>query len=109
MWVIPFLAVLGLPSLSFAFLNGEHHGPGMMWSGGWGGMGFGPLIMIVVVVAIVVLVVLAIRWLSGTGRDERGAYMAPQVKTALDILKDRFARGEIDIDEFETRRRALGD
>jgi putative membrane protein len=33
----------------------------------------------------------------------------PPTRTPLDILKERFARGEIDKTEFEDRRRVLGE
>jgi putative membrane protein len=33
----------------------------------------------------------------------------PPARTPLDILKERFARGEIDKAEFEDRRRVLGE
>jgi putative membrane protein len=82
---------------------GGEHGHEMM--GGWGPMILGPLMMLLVVVAIVVLVVLVVRWLGGAG-----AHPAPQAapaKTPLDILKERFARGEIDQEDFEARRRTL--
>ncbi len=72
------------------------------WGGGWGWghMIFGPLMMIAFVGAIVVVAVLLIRWL---GRGSTG----PARKTPLDILQERFARGEIDKEEFEERNRLL--
>jgi len=33
----------------------------------------------------------------------------PPHRTPVDILKERFARGEIDKNEFEERRRVLGE
>ncbi|MCH7880487.1 MAG: SHOCT domain-containing protein [Proteobacteria bacterium] len=74
---------------------------------GWGGMIFGPIIMIVVLVLVVALVVLLVRWLVGPGRG--GVPYNPPDKTPLDILKERFAKGEIDQEEFEERRRVLGE
>jgi putative membrane protein len=74
-----------------------------MWGGGWG-MLFGPLTMILLIAAVVAVVVLLARWLSGT---RRGGYGSPPGKTPLDILQERFARGEIDKEEFEERRRVL--
>jgi putative membrane protein len=49
-------------------------------------------------------VVLIVRWL-GVGAGGQ----APAGKVPLDILKERFARGEIDKAEFEDRRRVLGE
>jgi putative membrane protein len=70
-------------------------------------MFFGPLMMIVVIAAVVAVVVLMVRWLGGSGY---GAAPHPSPgRTPLDILKERFARGEIDKEEFEERRRVLGE
>ena len=55
---------------------------------------------------VVVLVVLAVRWLGGSHGPSQP--LSP-TKTPLDILKERFARGEIDKEEFEERRRVLGE
>jgi putative membrane protein len=74
----------------------------MMWPGHGYGMFLGPIMMILLVAAVVVLVVVALRWL---GRAPQGSARP----TSLDVLKERLARGEIDKDEFEVRRRALSE
>jgi len=82
---------------------GPRYGYGPMW-GGWGwfpGMIFGPLMMLIVVGGTVALVVWLLR---GFGPVEpRG-----RSRAALDILEQRFARGEIDKTEFEDKRKLLG-
>lgn len=67
---------------------------------GWGGMAFGGLMMLFWVALLVGLIVLFARWLGGTSRSR----IDPD---ALDTLKQRFARGEIDITEFEERSQQL--
>ncbi|MFQ5620074.1 MAG: SHOCT domain-containing protein [Rhodospirillales bacterium] len=67
----------------------------------------GPLMGIVFIAAVVVVVVLAVRWIGGSGHG--AAAHPPSGNTALDILKERFARGEIDKDEFEERKRLLSE
>lgn len=78
-----------------------------MWGGGWSGMFFGPVMMIALIALAVAVVVLMVRWLGGTG----GAAPPPAApgRTPLDILKERFARGEIDEEEYTRRRRTLED
>ena len=78
-----------------------------MWNGGWYGWFFGPIMMILFIAVIVLVVVLLVRWLGGIGHGR--APDASPGKTPLDILKERFARGEIDKEEFEERRRLLKD
>jgi putative membrane protein len=77
-----------------------HH----MWDGGWW-MLLGPLWMIVFIAAIVVVVILLVRWLGGDGHG--AVHTQSPTKSPVDILKERFARGEIDKEEFEERRRLL--
>ncbi|HEX9791624.1 MAG TPA: SHOCT domain-containing protein [Kiloniellales bacterium] len=82
-----------------------------MWEGGWGWghMIFGSAMMIVFFGSIIVLVVLAVRWLGGSGSGHgMGQDSGSSGKPAVDILRERFARGEIDKAEFEERRRVLG-
>ena len=81
----------------------DHHG--MMWGGGSGWF-LGPLMMLLFLVVAVVVVVLVVRWLGGPGGGVSGA-SGPSGKSALRILEERFARGEIDEEEFRERKRAL--
>lgn len=79
----------------------------MMWGGGWYGMIFGPLMMILVLAVVIAVAVLIVRSVSGP--RQAAPHDPPPHRTPLDILKERFARGEIDKTEFEDRRRVLGE
>ena len=82
-----------------------YYGP-HMWGGGYGWF-MGPIMWLLFIAIAVIVVVLLVRWLgvSGAGAPT-GAYGAPG-KTPLDLLKERFAKGEIDKKEFEERRKVL--
>jgi len=84
--------------------GGYGYHPHMWGEWGWGGMFLGPLFGILFIAAIVVAILLVIRAIGGgveTGKARGGG------KTALDILDERFARGEIEIKEYEDRKRVL--
>lgn len=82
--------------------SGYGHGGGHMWDGGsWGHLIFGPLMMIAIVAAIVVVVVLAVRWLGPTGSSARTP------SGALETLRQRYARGEIERDDFQRMKEDL--
>ena len=78
----------------------------MMWwdygtAGPWYGMIFGPLMMIV----FVVLTAVAVAWVLGA--SGLGWQPGTQQRTALDILKERLARGEINREEYQERKQLL--
>ncbi len=99
---VPATALMTVPALAQTYGNHPHLGA---W--GWGGTIFGPIMTIVFIAVAVVVVVLVVRRLGGPGHG--GALHSPPGKTPLDILKKRFAKGEIDKEEFEERRRVLGE
>ena len=71
----------------------------------WYGMVFGPIMMIIWLVIVIAVVV--IRWVQG-GAGPSFPFAGGR-KRALDILEERFARGEIDKNEFEEKKRLLSD
>ncbi len=104
------LAMLGASSAAWAQQQGSPYHEPHIWDGGWHGWFFGPIMMIVFIAVAVVVVVLLVRWLGGPGHGVPNVPPhVPSAKTPLDILKERFARGEIDKEELEERRRILGE
>ena len=78
----------------------------MMWGYdgyGFGGIGMG-ISMLLFWGLIIVAIVLLVRGFGGSAGGQ-----APRLpeKTALDILRERYARGEIGKAEFEEKRRDL--
>jgi putative membrane protein len=78
-----------------------HMGRWMM--GGWGIGWFG---MIIFWGLIIVGLVLLIRWLI-QNTSSKGHSGASTGSKAMDILKERYARGEINRDEFESMKKDL--
>jgi putative membrane protein len=105
--------VVMAPALGWAQAPAEpdryYYGPHMVWGGGWYGMVLGPLFMILVLVAVFAGVALVARWFGTPWYGAQPPPPMPPGRAALDILKERFARGEIDKDEYEERRRVLGE
>lgn len=73
----------------------------------WYGMIFGPIFMIVWLVVVIVVAAAVIRSLQG-GAIGPLPFLAHR-KRALEILEERFAKGEIEKAEFEEKKRLLSD
>ncbi len=73
-----------------------------MMGGGWIAVLLGFLLTLVIIAAIVFGVVYIARK-TGESSDHR----VRDRDRSVDILRERYARGEIDREEFEERRRAL--
>lgn len=84
---------------------------GPSWHPGWGWdhMLFGGLMMIAFWGAIIVLLVLLVRWLGGASGPNHPSSASASRRSPLEILQERFAKGEIDKEDYEERRKLLSD
>ena len=66
--------------------------------------GFGGGVMWIFWILLVVVILLAVKTAAGSGKNS-----ADKQKPALDILQERYAKGEIEREEFEQKRKDLSD
>jgi putative membrane protein len=106
------LVVLVAVLVAVPALGGSLMGPGMMGGfagapgggGAWGlAMGLGWLAMLAFWGALIVGVVLLVRWLGGS----TGAGTRSGGESALDILRRRYAAGEITKEQYQEMRQTL--
>ncbi len=113
-WIIaPLVGVFALtmaPGTAFAQVGsgpgGEYMHPWGTMMGGWGwlGMAFHLLFWILLLVALVFL----IKWLAQGNRTAKQEDLKGDSSGRwMEILKERYARGEIDREEFEQKKRDL--
>jgi putative membrane protein len=104
-WIV--LILSGLPSalsvpMTVAAQERAWDGWGMhpmSWM--WGAWGIGMMVVMLAFWGVIIVgIVLGIRWLLSVGRETKS-------DSALEILRQRYARGEIDRDEFVAKKRDL--
>ncbi len=83
------------------------YGPGWGVMDGWGGWGwFGPLHMFVWLL-VLVIVIAGLAWLL-RGPAQQSLLQGPGRRSpGLDVLEERYARGEINRDEYLQKRRDI--
>lgn len=103
-FIISILAAVFSSTKAYAQMGSGHMWPGMME---WGyGIGWGwSLFMIAFWIAVIAGVIFLVRWIV-TSTDKGGADVRED--SAEEILKKRYARGEINKQEYEEKKRDLG-
>ncbi|MHB0869068.1 MAG: SHOCT domain-containing protein [Chloroflexota bacterium] len=100
------VGAIALVVLLLGVLGGGMMGPGMM---GWGGFGFSPLWWVFMLLFWVLIIsggAMLLIWLFRQAQPT-GAGPGPTTSRPLDILRERYARGEITREQYEEMRRDL--
>ncbi|MFO7951628.1 MAG: SHOCT domain-containing protein [Bacillota bacterium] len=93
--VLGFMLIWGFQGNDYGMM-----GPGMM--GGYGSMFLVPIFIIVILGLVIWAVVTATQ--KSSGNNDSTDY---KTETPLDILKRRYAQGDIDKEEYETKKSEL--
>lgn len=88
---------------------GYGYNPGWGMMGGWGGYGYGYglvhlAISVVILIAVAAFVVWLVRLVVGPSMHTA----PPRRSPGLDVLEERYARGEVDREEFLQKKRDMG-
>jgi putative membrane protein len=75
-----------------------HHGIGIL--------GFGWILMFVVWALVIIGVIFLVKWLVAQDDKTKTAAAKPE-NSPLDILRERYAKGEVDKEEFEQKKKDL--
>lgn len=74
----------------------------MHWWGDYGwGMGFGWLLMLIFWALVIIGIIYLIKFIAASSKKEEKG------ETALEILKKRYAKGEISKEEFEEKKKGI--
>jgi putative membrane protein len=100
--IVPLSLIWLSPALSSAQERPYDWGWGvhpMGWMGGIWGIGM-MFMMLLFWILVIVALVFGVRWLMRDQKERRG-------DSAMEILRQRYARGEINKEEFEAKKRDL--
>ncbi len=86
---------------SFGMMDGDWDWNNMMGFGFGGGI-FGGLMMILFWIIVIMAGLAFLRWLANDLTGNAGSS-----KSAMDILKEKYAKGEITKEEFETKKKDI--
>jgi putative membrane protein len=87
-------------------LRSMNHQEHLLWGFGLGGFWVVTIIKVLLGVLVIIALIYLIKWLAAQGGADRQP-LPPREESALDILNKRYARGEINKEEFEERKKAL--
>jgi len=100
---VAYYAVEGNAQMGRGMMGPGTMGPGMM--GGWGMGWLGMIFMMAFWILVIVGLVFLIKWLIQSTRGAKE--VGHGTSRALEILKERYARGEITKEEFEQMKKDI--